>query len=91
MAHILIVDDEADVITYLSAMLTDAGHRVTTANNGVEAMDAVRAERPELISLDITMPEKSGVRFYREMRSDPDLAGVPIVIVTGVTNPWAGG
>jgi CheY-like chemotaxis protein len=35
------------------------------------------------------MPEKSGVRFYREMREDPDLAGVPIVIVTGIQNPWA--
>ncbi|MEN8148178.1 MAG: response regulator [Planctomycetota bacterium] len=90
MAHILIVDDEADVITYLSAMLTDAGHRVTTANNGAEAMDAVKADRPDLVSLDMSMPEKSGVRFYREMKEDADLAGVPIVIVTGVTNPWSG-
>jgi len=88
--RILIVDDEDDVITYLSALLTDAGYQVVTARNGVEAMEAVEKQRPDLISLDITMPEKSGVRFYREMRENPDLAGVPIVIVTGVTNPWAG-
>jgi CheY-like chemotaxis protein len=88
--RILIVDDEDDVITYLTALLTDAGYQVVQARNGVEAMEEVRRERPDLVSLDITMPEKSGVRFYREMREDADLAGVPIVIVTGVTNPWSG-
>jgi CheY-like chemotaxis protein len=88
--RILVVDDEEDVITYLSALLTDAGYAVTAAHDGQEAIDEVRRERPDLVSLDITMPEKSGVRFYREMREDPDLAGVPIVIVTGVTNPWSG-
>ena len=84
---ILVVDDEADVRSYLSAMLTDAGYEVRTADNGQQAKDAVKEETPDLISLDITMPEKSGVRFYREMRSDDATKDVPIVIVTGVTNP----
>ena len=88
--RILIVDDEDDVITYLTALLTDAGYQVVQARNGVEAMAEVRKQPPDLISLDITMPEKSGVRFYREMREDADLATVPIVIVTGVSNPWQG-
>ena len=90
MAHILIVDDEADVITYLNTLLSDAGYRVTEARNGVEAMAAVKNERPDLVSLDMSMPEKSGVKFYREMKDDPSLATIPIVIVTGVSNPWAG-
>ena len=86
---ILVVDDEQDVRTYLTALLTDAGYEVETAVNGMVALEQVRAAKPALVSLDITMPEKSGIGFYREMRKDPDLAAVPIVIVTGVVNPWA--
>jgi CheY-like chemotaxis protein len=56
----------------------------------VEAMAEVLRSRPDVVSLDITMPNKSGVRFYREMREDAALRDVPIVIVTGVVNPWAG-
>jgi CheY-like chemotaxis protein len=88
-AKILIVDDEQDVITYLSALLGDAGYEIVIANNGVQGMEQVKAEKPDLISLDITMPEKSGVRFYREMREDAELAKIPIIIVTGVANPWS--
>ena len=87
---ILVVDDEADVIAYLTALLSDAGYRVVTANNGQQAIEQVGAEKPDLVSLDITMPEKSGVRFYREMREDPAQADVPIVIVTGVTSTYGG-
>ena len=88
---ILVVDDEQDVRTYLTALFADAGYDVATACDGVEATKAVQSERPDLITLDITMPEKSGVRFYREMRDEADLLTVPIIIITGVTNPWAGG
>lgn len=88
--RVLVVDDEHDVITYLTALLRDAGYEVEEARNGQEALDAVRRNAPDLVSLDITMPEKSGVRFYREMREDEALKSVPIVIVTGVTNPWMG-
>jgi CheY-like chemotaxis protein len=87
---ILVVDDEADVVAYLSALLQDAGYAVRTAADGQKAIDDVRRQKPDLVSLDITMPEKSGVRFYREMREDPELAEIPIVIVTGVTSPLAG-
>jgi CheY-like chemotaxis protein len=87
---ILIVDDEPDVVSYLSALLKEAGYDIAVARNGQEGLDQARREKPDLVSLDITMPEKSGVRFYREMREDEGMAGVPIVIVTGVANPWAG-
>ena len=86
---ILVVDDEQDVRSYLAAVLSDAGYETLTAENGQVAMDMVKAGAPDLISLDVTMPEKSGVRFYREMREDEATAGVPIIIVTGVMNPWA--
>lgn len=88
--RILVVDDEDDVITYLTALLTDAGYEVTTARNGEEGLTSARADPPDLISLDITMPERSGVGLYRKVREDEKLKSIPIVIVTGVTNPMAG-
>ena len=87
--YILIVDDEQDVTAYLAAVLEDAGYETKSAADGNAALELVEAEAPALISLDITMPEKTGVRFYRELREDAATAGIPIVIVTGVTNPWA--
>ena len=85
---ILVVDDEDDVRNYLSTVLVDAGYEVVTAPDGKKALELVRKSPPALVSLDISMPEMSGVRFYREMREDPALAKIPILIVTGVTNPW---
>jgi CheY-like chemotaxis protein len=88
--RVLVVDDEADVVTYLTALLTDAGYEVGVARNGEEALASVRADPPDLISLDITMPERSGVGFYRKVKEDESLRSIPVVIVTGVTNPMAG-
>jgi len=82
---ILVVDDEPDIVTYLTTLLEDNGYATVAAVNGVEAMSRVEEARPDLITLDITMPEKSGVRFYREMKTSAALQGVPIVIVTGVS------
>jgi len=82
---ILVVDDEPNVVAYLETLLQDNGYDTVSAANGVEGMEKVRSEKPDLITLDISMPEESGVRFYREIKGDPDLAGIPVVIVTGVT------
>jgi CheY-like chemotaxis protein len=86
---ILIVDDEPDVVSYLSALLKDAGYEIMVAQNGQEAAELVQRERPGLVSLDMSMPEKSGIKFYRELRADAELGKIPIVIVTGVSTPWA--
>ncbi len=82
---ILIVDDEDDILEYLGTLFKDNGYDTLTAHDGEEALDIVRRESPDLVTLDITMPEKSGVRFYREMKEDEKLKGIPIIIVTGVT------
>jgi len=82
---ILVVDDEPDIIAFLTTLIEDNGFEAVAARDGAEAMDRVKARRPDLITLDITMPEKSGVRFYRELKTDPDLKQIPVVIVTGVT------
>ena len=82
---ILILDDEPSVVTYLEALLQDNGYETVSASDGLEGMEKVRSEKPDLITLDISMPEESGIRFYRDLKEDPELAGIPVVIVTGVT------
>jgi len=80
---ILVVDDEQDVRDYLSTALTDAGFEVETARDGLEALEAVRRGRPDLISLDLVMPRHSGAKFYRELQRDKQLQSIPVLIVTG--------
>jgi len=82
---ILIVDDEPDVVSYLEMLLRDNGYETISASNGREGIEVTRQERPDLVTLDVSMPEASGTRFYRDIRSDADLASIPVVIVTAVT------
>jgi len=85
---ILIVDDEPDLVAYLGAFLEDNGFSVIAAGNGKEGWERAVAERPDLITLDITMPEESGVRLFRNLQQDPDTAGIPVVIVTGISHDF---
>ena len=82
---ILIVDDEAHVVSYLEMLLQDGGYDTVTAGDGVAGLEMVRQEKPDLVTLDISMPKASGTRFYRDLKTDPDLASTPVVIVTAVT------
>jgi CheY-like chemotaxis protein len=86
--RILIVDDEQDIRTYLSTLLEDQGFETVLAKDGEEAMRQVQSVSPDLITLDISMPEKSGVKFFREMKSDDRWKKIPIIIVTGVSEDF---
>ena len=81
---ILIVDDEPDVLTYLTALFEDNGYDTVTADDGVSGFDLALAERPDLITLDITMPDQSGVRTYRYYKGNDELKNTPVIIVTAV-------
>jgi len=80
---ILVVDDEPDIRKYLSAALEEAGFRVIEAADGDEALARVKETKPDLISLDLIMPRKSGVKFHRELLKNKAWAKIPIIIVTG--------
>ena len=82
---VLIVEDEHHVVTYLETLLQDHGYETVSAMNGREAMERVKAERPSLITLDIAMPEESGIRFYRNLKEDPEFRDIPVIVVTAVT------
>ena len=81
--YILVVDDEQDVRDYLGSTLSDAGFRVQTAQDGFEALKIVKAEPPLLISLDLVMPKRSGVMFYRDLKKNHEWAQIPVLIITG--------
>ena len=86
--RVLVVDDEPDVREYLTALLEDNDFEVVTAEDGAEALAAVQAKAPDIITLDITMPEKSGVRFYRDLRENEALKHIPVIMVTGISNDF---
>jgi CheY-like chemotaxis protein len=79
---VLVVDDEPDVQRYLATLLEDAGFTVLTAADGERALELVRAHRPDLISLDLIMPKKSGHKLLYELRKDRALARIPVLVVT---------
>ena len=83
--RVLVVDDEPDVCIYLSKLLEEHGYETACAGDGAEAMARVEADKPDLITLDLSMPNKSGVRFYQEIRSRSGFDTIPVILVTGVT------
>jgi CheY-like chemotaxis protein len=85
---ILIVDDEPDVCTYICTLLEDHGYTTISAKDGEEALGKLQAVSPALITLDISMPEKSGVRLYREIKEDPRWKKIPIIIITGISDDF---
>jgi DNA-binding response OmpR family regulator len=85
---VIIIDDEPDIVTYLTTLLEDNGYETIAAKDGQEGLDKTRAQKPDLVLLDITMPEKSGVKYYRELREDADLKSIPVIMVTGVTQDF---
>lgn len=82
MSRILVVDDEQDLAWALWHSLCDEGHEVVTAYNGAEALTLARRHRPDLIILDIVMPQMDGIEVCHSVRRDPALAAVPILFLT---------
>lgn len=85
MSHrILVVDDEADVRRFLTAVLAKRGYETLQAADGREAFEVARRERPDLVILDLMMPNQSGTDFYRRLARDPELGQTPVIVVSGL-------
>lgn len=80
---ILVADDEPDFVTFVSTVLEDNGATVIKATNGDEAIALARSEKPDLMTLDITMPGKSGIEVFEYIRGDKELQNIPVCIMTG--------
>ena len=88
MQHtVLIVDDEADVVDLVRYKLPGAGFAVLTAVNGLDALHAARKHRPDLIVLDLMLPEMSGEEVCRALKKDPDTAAIPVLMLTAKGQP----
>ena len=91
MAHasekrVLVVDDEPDVRNFLATCIEDAGFRVDTAVDGQDALEKVFADPPDLMTLDMVMPRKSGIKVLRELRADERFAKLPVIVITAHAN-----
>ena len=80
--RILVVDDNRSLVRVLAGVLRNAGYRVSTAFDGVEALEQVRERKPDLILLDIVMPRIDGYAVCRHLQGDPETAGIPVLILT---------
>ena len=82
---ILIIDDEKDMRVYLEALFRKAGYETESAANGEDGLWLAEAKQPDLITLDILMPKKSGIKTYRGLRISDKTKTIPIVVLTGLT------
>lgn len=82
---ILIVDDDQEIRSYLTDLFTDNGYEVVTAADGSVADEVVVKEMPDLITLDLEMPEEWGPRFYRKLTQNPELKRIPVIVISGLS------
>jgi two-component system, OmpR family, phosphate regulon response regulator PhoB len=80
--HILVVDDEPDISALVAYHLAREGYRVRTATTGTEGLEAIELERPDLVVLDLMLPEMSGLELLQELRSRPELEALPVILLT---------
>lgn len=81
---VLVVDDEPDQIDFASTLLEENGYIAIGASNGIEGMKKAKTEKPNLILLDILMPERGGIGMYEDLKRDEDTKKIPVIILTGV-------
>lgn len=84
---VLVIEDEADVLELVRYHLTKAGFRVIAARNGRSGLEKARAEKPDLIVLDLMLPELPGEQVCRELKAGPATSGIPVIMLTAKAQP----
>jgi DNA-binding response OmpR family regulator len=82
MAHILVVDDEPEIVKLVQRTMEARGHKVTVARDGQEALDAVARERPDVLVIDLNLPKIDGFEVCKRLRADERTRTMPIVMMT---------
>ena len=82
---ILVVDDEPESIDFIVSILEDNGYDYITAVDGEEGLRQAGIEKPDLILLDLIMPEKSGILMFQELKKDPETRDIPVIVVSGAS------
>ena len=82
---VLVVDDELDMRTFITTLLETNGYKPISAVDGREGLEMARRSRPALIILDVMMPKESGINMYRELKQDPALQGIPVIMLSALS------
>jgi two-component system phosphate regulon response regulator PhoB len=82
---VLVVDDELDMRTFISTLLETNGFKALVAQDGVQGLETARRSKPSLIILDVMMPKESGIALYRDLKGDPDLKEVPVIMLSALS------
>ncbi|NJB68483.1 CheY-like chemotaxis protein [Desulfobaculum xiamenense] len=82
---IMVVDDDPAIVDYLVSLFEDNGYATCSAIDGADALDIIGNEMPDLITLDLEMPNEWGPRFYRKYSQDPALADIPVIVISGLS------
>jgi CheY-like chemotaxis protein len=82
---VLVVDDELDMRVFMTTLLETSGFKPIAAEDGHQGLEAARKNKPSLIIMDVMMPRESGVHFYRELKKDPLLRDIPIIMVSALS------
>ena len=82
--RVLVVDDDPDVRLFNTTVLEENGYTPLVATNGQEGLEIIRKELPDLVILDVMMPKQSGIRLYRELKTDKALKKIPVIILSGI-------
>lgn len=81
---VLVVDDEMDIRTFISTLLESNGYKLRLAENGEQGMQKLKNEPPDLVTLDVMMPKESGIKMYRDIKTNPEYENIPVLIISGL-------
>ena len=81
---VVAVDDEIEAREFVSAVLEEQGYTAILAENGEEAMELIKRNKPDLVIMDILMPKQSGIKMYRELKNSESLKDIPVIVYSGI-------
>jgi two-component system phosphate regulon response regulator PhoB len=82
--RVLVVDDELDMRTFITTLLETSGFKPLSAEDGIQGLEIARKDKPSLIILDIMLPRESGIAMYRELKNDPALKDIPVIMLSAL-------
>jgi len=83
---ILVVDDDPNIVDYLTSLFEDNGYAVNAANDAQKGLDLAKNDPPDLITLDLEMPGDWGPRFYRKLTQIDTLKNIPVIVISGLSS-----
>ena len=82
---VLVVDDELDIRIFIITLLETQNYKPLSATDGKEGLEIARREKPALIILDVMMPRESGINMYRDLKNDPELKDIPVIMLSALS------